>query len=355
MTVLVTGGFGLVGRSAVRNLLLAGHHVRLFDRRGSAGRLLRGVSSPIRRILRRLISRVDVREGDICNIADVGRAVRGVDAVLHLAAMIPPVSDRNPEYADFVNRGGTGVLVRACEERAPHARFVYSSSVSVYGDRLANPQIMLSDETAPGANDTYAQQKLAAEAIVSGSTLSWTICRLSAIASPEKLALDPILFDMPLDTSIEWCTAEDAGRALARTVDHPELAGRIYHLAGGPRCRTTYREYVDRLTGLMGLGTSFLPEEAFSAGSFHCGFMEAEPLEIALRFQTQSLEDYYRQVNGRVALRRPFARLLRSVIRAYLCSQSKYWKEYCARNPLKARHQVRFGWIFAGRQAGQLT
>jgi len=356
MTVLVTGGFGLVGRSVVQSLLEAGHRIRLFDRAQAVvpRRLLARLSGALRRKTRQALSRIEFRKGDICNIADVGRAAKGVDAVVHLAAMIPPAADRNPENADYVNRGGTMNLVRACEDERAPIRFVFSSSIAVYGDRLSDPQIRLTDTPKPEIHDTYAVQKLAAEQIVTESSLNWSIFRLTAIASPDKLGLDPLLFEMPLRTPIEWCTARDAGRALARAVEHPELNGRILHLAGGARCRATFREYLDEMLDIMGLGRGFLPDEAFGPGPFHCGFMDAGPAQEVLRFQSESLDDYYAQVKRRVAIRRPLFRILRPLIRAYLVSRSPHWRKYRNRNPARARRRVRFGWIFAGNQGRQM-
>jgi nucleoside-diphosphate-sugar epimerase len=279
--------------------------------------------------------------------------VQGVDGVIHLAALIPPLADRNPEYADYVNCGGTEVLVRACEKASPGARFVYSSSVAVYGDRRHSPQITLADEARPEKHDRYAAGKLAAEHIVRSSALDWTIFRLSAIASPDKLGLDPLLFEMPLDTRIEWCTAEDAGFALARAVELPGASRTLFHLAGGPSCRVAFEEYLDRIFDLMGLGRDFLPREAFGPGPFHCGYMDAFSAQERFGFQRQSLEDYYRQVDRRVRWKRPFLRLVRPLIRSYLLARSPYWRAYRSRYPATARRRVRFEWIFAGRRAHQ--
>ena len=274
-----------------------------------------------------------------------------MDAVVHLGAMIPPAADRHPVYADYVNRGGTVNLITALERSAPTARFIYASSVAVYGDRLDRPDIRLDDEPNPNPDDHYSHQKLAAESALRGSSLDWTVFRLTGIVSPDKLKLDPLMFDMPLETNVEWCTAEDAGAALARAVDRPETSGQVFHLAGGAKCRSTFRDFLNRQLAIMGLGSGCLPPRAFSNGAFHCGNMETEQAQALLQFQNHSLEDYYAAVEKRVRWRRPIVRLLRRPIRAYLLSRSPYWQSYQQSLPLRARRRARFEWLIGGTPA----
>ena len=372
MRVLVTGGLGLIGRSVVAALLLAGHSVRLFDtlRAGRLRKILHRLPTGKRQRLRRAVlmaARNEARHqgvnpsmdlqvirGDLCNIADVGEAVRGVDAVVHLGAMIPPAADRYPVRADYVNRGGVQNIVAALKERAPSARLVYTSSVAVYGDRRAAPFIRLGDKPNPNPEDHYAIQKLAAEGIVRGSGLDWVIFRLSAIFSPDKLQMDPLMFDMPLDTCLEMCSAEDVATALARAVESNGVSRRVMHIAGGQQCRTTFGEYMDTMMQLFGLGKGFLPPQAFGQGPFHCAWMDTSDSQALLHYQEHTLDDYYESVRRVVRFRRPFFRLLRGPIRAYLLSRSPHLREHLRRLDATRRRRARFGWIFAGRRAHQL-
>lgn len=372
MVVLVTGGFGLVGRSVVRELILAGHSVRLFDTptAGGLGRLLHRLPTGARRRIRKAASAaarsvrsssrrresrpvLEIVRGNLCNVADVGEAVREVDAVIHLGAMIPPAADQYPVYADYVNRGGTENLIAALERNAPSTRFIFASSVAIYGDRLDTPDIALDDQPNPNPGDHYAHQKLAAETALRASPLDWTIFRLTAIASPEKLKLDPLMFEMPLETRIEICTPEDVATALVRALECRETSREVFHLAGGERCRTSFGEYVAHTVEIMGLGKEFFPPQAFGPGPFHCGNMETARAQELLHFQNHSLDDYYRDVERRVRWRRPLVRLLRAPIRALLLSKSPYWRAYERGLPTRTRRQARFGWSVGGSRAHQ--
>ena len=79
MKILVTGGAGYIGSSLVPLLLADGHSVRVLDSLLHGGDSLLGVwSHPAFEFIR----------GDICDRAKVQRAVAGMDAVVHLAAIV---------------------------------------------------------------------------------------------------------------------------------------------------------------------------------------------------------------------------------------------------------------------------
>src|SRR5512142_31107 len=93
--VLLTGGSGNVGSHTLPQLVARGHTVRWFARLTTAGR----------RTARDLPPGVEVVWGDITDAAAVQRATAGADAVVHLAALIPPAADDEPERARAVNVG----------------------------------------------------------------------------------------------------------------------------------------------------------------------------------------------------------------------------------------------------------
>lgn len=326
MKVLVTGGFGNVGRSTVDSLLAKGHSVRVFDRNTKAGeRTARKLRSPI------VPGSPDVLLGDILNIRDMMHAVAGMDAVIHLAAVIPPKADRFPEEARLVNVEGTRNLLacllrRAAADGTPPARLIFASSVAVYGDRLYEPFIRTTDTLRPNPRDHYAAHKIECEALIRETYPDWTILRLSYIADPARLKLDPLMFEMPLETSLEICDTRDAGEAFAEAVTQRTANGKILHVAGGRDCRTTYREYLETMFQLMGLGKTPIEEQAFSKNDFHCGHMDTEESQKLLHFQHRSLGDFYADVKRIYASKRFFIRLLHRAANKVLYLKSPHFR-----------------------------
>ena len=323
MKLLVTGACGIVGLSAVKELHARGFTVRAFD-----------LPTPKnRRLAQKMPRAVDKFWGDVTSEADVTMAVTGMDAVIHLAAIIPPLADREPGLAEKVNVGGTQNIVAAIKKLAPQARFIFTSSISVYGDRLCNPHIRLSDPLTPNSDDHYAHHKIRCEQMIRDSGLDWTIFRLSYIVSVRKLQMDKIMFDIPLDTSFEICAAADVARALAAAVTSPAVRGETLHIAGGEKCRITYREYLKRMFCLFGVGNTFLPEKAFKTSGFHCGFMETEKSQSLLKFQHISCEDYFAAVSRKMRVRRFFIRMVRALAQKIVFARSPYYQAF-----LRTRH-----------------
>jgi nucleoside-diphosphate-sugar epimerase len=244
-------------------------------------------------ILRPYSNDVELVWGDLRVPGSLDEAVRGVDAVIHLAAIIPPLADRQPALAEAVNVQGTRHLIDALQRCAPGAFLLYSSSVSVYGDRVATPWITINDPLCPSDGDGYAVTKIAAEERVKHSGLNWSIFRLAAIFGPTA-RVDPLLFHMPLETRLEFATTRDTGRALVRALAcAAQLIGRTFNLGGGERCRVIYRDFLERCFLQAGLGRLDFPRGAFAERNFHCGYFEdSGDLENILHFQRDSFESY---------------------------------------------------------------
>ncbi|MFJ3792867.1 NAD-dependent epimerase/dehydratase family protein [Kitasatospora sp. NPDC090091] len=140
MEILVTGGAGFIGSAVVRRLVAAGHGVRVLDA------LLPAVHPSGR--APDLPDGVPFLHGDVRDAPALERALDGVDAVCHQAAMVGLGTDLDdaPAYAGC-NDLGTAVLLAAMA-RAGVRRLVLAGSMVVYGEgRYRCPE---HGEVAPG-------------------------------------------------------------------------------------------------------------------------------------------------------------------------------------------------------------
>ncbi len=150
MTTLLTGASGFVGAAVLRALVAAGRRVRVLMRPTSDPRNLAGVAC-------------ETAIGDLADPASLRAAVRGCDALFHVAADYRLwVRDAAAMYRGNVD--GTRDLLRAAAE-AGVRRIVYTSSVATIGHR---PDGAPADETAVAALDDmigpYKRSKFLAEA-----------------------------------------------------------------------------------------------------------------------------------------------------------------------------------------------
>src|SRR5579872_6788324 len=146
---LVTGGAGFIGSHLAEELARRGHSIRVVDN------LITGKKKNLEHV-----AGVEFLEGDLADMTVAERAVRGVEYVLHQAA-IPsvPRSVKDPITSNRANiTASLNVLVAARD--AGVRRLVYAGSSSAYGDTPTLPK----HETMPTKPlSPYALQKLVAE------------------------------------------------------------------------------------------------------------------------------------------------------------------------------------------------
>src|SRR5689334_5845873 len=278
MKVLLTGGAGNIGSHTLPQLVARGHTVRWFERLTTAGR----------RMARDLPPGVEVVWGDITDAAAVRRATAGVDAVVHLAALIPPAADEDPERARAVNVDGTANVVAACEAEPAPPRLLFSSTFDVHGYTLDKPPPRHVDDPLVATNP-YTEHKIACEELIRESGLTWCIFRLADVPILGVRDPHPIMFEIGLDNRIETLHADDAGRAIVNALETPEVWGRILVVGGGPSCQLTYREYLTRLLAAMGVEP--LPDDAFSDAVYATDWIDTAESERLLRYQRHTFDD----------------------------------------------------------------
>lgn len=315
--VLLTGASGTVGRCVLKQLTAQpeNYEITLLEK-----------ATKISRKLLKPFTKPRFFWGDIRDKELVNAACQGQDVVIHLAAIIPPLADHKPELAYEVNVEGTRNIVTALENRSQMGFLLYSSSVAIYGDRLGNPNIRVSDPLFPSVGDDYAHSKIQAERIIQASQLNWSIFRLSAIFGIGNHTFSPLMFHMPLATSLEFTTPEDTARAFVRAISHRDVLNKqIVNLGGGEACRISYESFLMRSFEVLGLGKLSFPPHTFAEKNFHCGyFQDAEALENLLSFRQDSTESYFQKLKASLTPMQRFANcLFCPLFNYYLIRQSE--------------------------------
>lgn len=313
--VLLTGASGGVGLEVLKQLYDAKkYNITIFDIETSHS--VKSFS-PFK-------SEIEIIYGNIANKQDVEFACKNKDVVIHLAAIIPPLADEEPELAKKVNTGGTNNIIRGLEAFSPKAFLLYSSSISLYGDRVKNPYITISDPLIPSEGDEYAHTKIAAENLIKSSKLDWSIFRLCAIMGKHKIS--KLMFHEPLNTSFEIATLRDTARAFVHAIEKQgELSRKTFNLGGGESCRIMYDDFLKRSFKIAGLGKLDFAPKSFAEQNFHCGFYaDGDELENILHFRKDSLETYFEdQKRNTSFIQKALATLFRRPIKYFLQKKSE--------------------------------
>ncbi len=313
--ILITGAAGSIGYETLKQLMKKNKYeitVLDLDNKKSRKRL---------EIYKNVINIV---YGSINDYELIKTLVKGKDVVIHLAAVIPPLADKNPELTRKVNYFGTKNIVDAINETNKNCFLVYSSSVSVYGDRISNPWIKVGDDLNPSEGDYYALTKIETEKMIISSKINYTIFRLTGIMG--RPDIDPLMFHMPLDTKLEIATTIDTATAFVKSIEYEkELKHKIFNLGGGEKCRTTYREFLTNMFKIYGLNIKYLKDMAFAEKNFHCGyFLDGDKLNDILHFRHDTLETYYNRVDKETKrTTRFFSRMLSQPIIYFLLKKSE--------------------------------
>jgi nucleoside-diphosphate-sugar epimerase len=244
-TVLVTGAAGTVGNYVVGLAEAAGFRVVATDVSP------KGVQTPVRG---------EVRAGDLRDKSFVERVVRGVDHVIHTAAML----DVGTPYETIaaVNTDAVGALYDALA-KSGGKRFVHVSTAMLYG---VGQKGALAESARILPRGPHARSKRDAEVLLEdrrGRGPAWTILRAAPlygrrgrhfaasllVPGPAIRLISPVLprtAGGPVQTFVH---AEDVARALVFVLKKPEAHDQIYNVADddvltlGDRVTETFRAY----------------------------------------------------------------------------------------------------------------
>lgn len=168
MRILITGAGGYIGAACVRAFADAGWTVRAASRAGVAAAA--GVETV----------RIDRLDGG----TSWSDHLQGVDVVLHLAGVAHRPDTAAATYRE-VNVEATRQLATAAA-RAGVSRFVFVSSIAVYGRGAGADTIDEATPTAP--TDAYGQSKLDAEQAIAraaeGHAMTWVVVRPPLVYGP---------------------------------------------------------------------------------------------------------------------------------------------------------------------------
>ncbi|WP_374025842.1 NAD-dependent epimerase/dehydratase family protein [Mycobacterium sp. HNNTM2301] len=334
--VLVTGAFGQVGKRCTQILLERGRTVVAMDLRNdntvAVERELATGGYP---------GTLVPAYTDLLDAEAVRKLVgtHQPDAVVHLAAVVSPLSYRKPALARKVNVGGTENLLAACAVLRRPPLFLMASSAAVYGSR--NPYRQperITPDTPVNPIDQYGQDKILAEAAIRASGLPYALYRLGGVISPDThttVNSDSLLLmrSLPSDNRMHAVDARDVALAFANGVDREStIAGKVILIGGNESYVLTQRELEDGLmeaVGVGGLGPSAsLPgDPADDRGWSFTGWYDTSEAQELLNFQEHDWSDtlaWIAETQGRMrTVVRMLSPILRPALRAVLMVQRR--------------------------------
>ena len=229
MKVLITGGGGFIGNAVKEILLKNGHHIKLLDIN-----------------LREESDRSDVEniQGSILDKYIVSEAVKGCDAVIHLAAMLGVrKTDTLRLQCLNINIEGSVNIMEACVKERVN-RIIFSSSSEVYGE--SNHEF-ISEDSPIQPKSVYAVTKIAAEeylkAYAKNYDLDYSIVRFFNVYGCGQVAefvlprfvhmvqnnLSPVVYGLG-DQIRSFCYMEDAAQGVYKALTNKNGINQVFNI-----------------------------------------------------------------------------------------------------------------------------
>jgi len=237
--VLVIGGAGYLGSVICRKALIHGYKIKVLDNLTYSDDGIKGLYPN---------KNFSFLRGDIRNISNIVEAIKDVDAVIHLAAIVgDPACAVDPKQTLEINYLATKMIVETCKCFQIN-RFIFSSTCSVYGES-STPNTKLTEESPLNPVSLYAETKIKCEQSILEAVdenFSPTILRMATLYgySPNmrfdlaiNLLTGKALFDkkIPIFGGSQWrpwLDVEDAAEAYINCLETPieKVKGEIFNV-----------------------------------------------------------------------------------------------------------------------------
>jgi UDP-glucose 4-epimerase len=263
-------------------------------------------------------------------------AVQESEMVIHLAAIIPPLSKKNLELTMDVNYGGTVNLINAIKKTKRRIPFVFTSSASVMGPTQLQDRLVSRNDPLV-ITENYEASKIKCEEFLKKNADNYLVFRLAGVlptlSARSLSSMFPLLeeiFDMHRDMRLEMITAGDVATALVtggeKLKSGDTLKNQEYILGGGRKngWQLRGREFLSRFFGALSLP---VPDQKYftqDINAYHLDWYDTMEAQQEFSFQNTPIEDYLQHLKKEFRVLKLPITLFRRVIVRELTKMSPY-------------------------------
>jgi len=169
MRVLITGGAGYLGSILSKKLCDKGYDVRIIDALWYGKESIKDLMN---------LKNFEIVEADIRDLTKTVRAMKGVDAVIHLASIVGmPASSIEPRTSEEINYLATKNIAELCMLHNI-ATYIFASTCSIYGSQ---PNSLITEKSRVSPLDFYSKQKWVSERAIGWLNMAPTILRFGTM------------------------------------------------------------------------------------------------------------------------------------------------------------------------------
>ncbi|GAB5406954.1 MAG: NAD-dependent epimerase/dehydratase [Aureliella sp.] len=270
--VLITGGLGCIGSQAAKWLLAETEvSVCIASRSVSAERYKRVFSTEDHEQAIR-DGRLRFVELDVRDVAQIDRVLadEAITHVVHMAALQTPDCNKHRDLGLQINLGGTQNLIESMKRSCSIERFVFASSVAVYGPRAVYPPGQVPMLAQPQPVNVYGTWKLAGEQLAGFFQADTGIPTLSlrpgvlfgpgrdaGLTSSPTTAMKHVVqgktYTIPFRTQQDYQYAPDVGAAVGIATTQPFDGYAVYTLPGQTTDSQGFTRHIEAAAKQLGL------------------------------------------------------------------------------------------------------
>lgn len=232
--ILVTGGYGCIGAELIKWLLRNTDETVLLGSRTVSRERTDRIFHDVE------LDRLSFVPLDVSDQASVDRVFGDFDItrVAHLGALQTPDCNANRDFGLQINLAGTQHLIEACKASEKIERFVFASSIAVYGPRVSYPEQRVPLAAEPNPVNVYGVWKLASEQICKFFAEDTGVPTISlrpgvlfgpgrdaGLTSTPTMAMKCLAlglpYEIPFCTKQDYLYAPDVGAAFANALVEP--------------------------------------------------------------------------------------------------------------------------------------
>ncbi len=253
--------------------------------------------------------RIQIVRGSVADENACLELVKDADYVIHMAAVIPPASDRSYRESENCNLTGAINMVNAVKAQPRQPKYIHVSTVALYGNRDQNhPWARVGDPLLISPFDAYAMHKLKGEQYCLEAGLDcWAVLRQTAMLYPEMMSAnikDGLMFHTAVNAPLEWSTSRDSGRLVKHIFERDskgEVGGfwkKIYNIGAGKRGRETgYDTFNDGFKMIGGSTEKFFKPNWMATRNFHgVWFADGDELDEMFHYQQDGVKEYWDEI-----------------------------------------------------------
>jgi hypothetical protein len=257
--------------------------------------------------LKKYHNKVNVIYGDITDQVLMDSLIKEHDVVIHLAGIMPPVSNLNSSFGTEIDYAGCENIIRSINFYNPNCCLIFPSTTTMY--KKINKEVGVLSPVKYNSDDYYSEIKEKCENRIKEKLKNYIIFRLPFILGDLNYSKSIYLYKP--NELIETITDRDVAFAISKSVSCRKKLNKCTKiLSGGVGCRINTNELLYKILNTYGYSVNIIWNKLFNPYKYDGNiYKKDKKLNEILNYQNDSIDSYFMRL-GRYTKNRKLARLI---------------------------------------------